>query len=451
MSRRVDNGFQYTRFEGIKKLYTPQGIGLSYDTMEQYTDGVLRDKEGRVYWKDNHVTIYGPFNKQEDGFPNAGEVIRFYRKKMQLSQIKLALLLGVSRLQVINMENHNQVPQNLSRRRVIADLLKIPPVLLGVGVLGSYLEPLDNHPGAHPSIALYSMQEANEYLDAAWEVNFHTSAAYLLPGARKWEARIEEQVAHGGRGQEENLRLLHQYKHFLLMVGRERQDYSGADPVRFIDLARQIDDPDVLGISLFRRGKMYFEQRNYNAALIDVRYALSQREHTGPRVKGFTLVGSGPVLAHYATDKDDVGEVLDLLDEAEKCIDSAKDYPDPFHTGFDESWYFLTRASSMISLLQLDPSLINRVFEALELAQKHIKPYHTRRRASIEFRYANAAFHTGDYLSAVSTALEALELAQSSNLIHFTKAIQRLYGDLAQTKIKDSSELRKLRQALIRE
>src|SRR5216683_3242411 len=174
------------------------------------------------------------------------------------------------------MENHNQVPQNLSRRRVIADLLKIPPVLLGVGVMGSYLEPLETYSNQHESVDFYNIQDAKEYLDAAWEVNFYTSCSYLLPGVRKWEARIKEQVAYGGREQEENLHLLQQYKHFLLVVGRERHDYAMTDPAGLIDLARQINNPDALGISLFRRGKMYFEQRNYDAALVDVLEALSQ-------------------------------------------------------------------------------------------------------------------------------------------------------------------------------
>lgn len=401
-----------------------------------------------MYWKDNYGNIYGPFSQQEDGFPDAGEVVRYYRKSKGLNQIALGALLDISRLQVINMENHNQVPQNLSRRRVIADLLKIPPALLGVGVIGAYLEPLEGHVSSHSSPLSYSIQEAKEYLDAAWEVNFHTSASYLLPGMLRQQARIKEQIAHGGLEQEKNLNLLHHYKHFLLMVGRERQDYTVTDPTGLIDVAKQIDNPDALGISLYRRGKMYFEQQNYSAALVDIREALSETRQAGPRIRGLALVGSGEVLAHHAVDQNDVGEVLDYLDKAWKCADKAKGSPDPFRTGFDESWYFLARAFAITSLLRLDPTLIDEVWEALEQAQKRLEPHNTRRRISTEFRYANAAFYAGDYLSAVSTALETLELAQSVNLVHVKKYIQQLYEKLAQTKIKDSSELRTLKQAL---
>ena len=75
-----------------------------------------------MYWIANNGTVYGPFSRQKDGFPNAGEVIRHYRELLKLTQVALALLLGVKRLQVIRMENHNEVPKNIDRRRAIADL-----------------------------------------------------------------------------------------------------------------------------------------------------------------------------------------------------------------------------------------------------------------------------------------------------------------------------------------
>jgi tetratricopeptide (TPR) repeat protein len=262
------------------------------------------------------------------------------------------------------------------------------------------------------------------------------------------KSRIEEQVSRGGPEHKDHLRLLHRYNLFLLKTGRHLQDYSGADPIGLIDSAREIDDPDTLSISLYHRGKMYYEQQSYSAALVDIREALSQGKKAGPLVKGSVLVGAGPVLAHEAVDQRGVNEVLELLDEAEKCLGQAKGYPDPFHTGFDESWYYQARASSIIPLLRLDPTQIDKVFEALALAQERTRPQYRRRHASIELLYADATFHTKDYLSAASTAIEALELARSINLVHNIERIQRLYGNLTQTKMKDSSELRKLRQAL---
>ena len=60
-----------------------------------------------MFWKDNQGNIYGPYTAQEDGFPNAGEVVRFYREQKKLSQRTLAKALGVSRLWIMKMEKEN--------------------------------------------------------------------------------------------------------------------------------------------------------------------------------------------------------------------------------------------------------------------------------------------------------------------------------------------------------
>src|SRR5258707_2544387 len=277
-----------------------------------------------MYWKDNYNNIYGPFSEQEDGFPNAGEVIRHYRKLMRLSQRALAEALGVHRSWVLKMENENTVPELLSRRRVIADFLKIPPVLLGVGVFGACLEPLGAHSNAcASSLASYSMQEAQEYLDAAWELYNCGGSFNLLSGVRRWKARIEEGTVQKGQ----NLDLLHQYELFLLKVGRERQDYTSTSPTRLVDLARQIDDPDVLALSLYRKGRIYSEQQNYDQARKDIREALSIIEHASPRIKGLVLSNAGPILAYHATDQTDVNEVMSFLDEAYTYLEPAKNDP----------------------------------------------------------------------------------------------------------------------------
>jgi transcriptional regulator with XRE-family HTH domain len=402
-----------------------------------------------VYWIDNKGTVYGPFEPQADGFPNAGEVIRFYRKRLGWTQETFGLKLGVERLQVGNMENHNQVPQNLSRRRAIAKLLEIPPVLLGVGVIGSYLVPLEEA-YSHTAVPSYSVQEANDYLNASWEACALTGSYSIIMGVRRQKARIEEQVARGGPEQSKHLELLHRYSHFLLEAGSRLQDYTETNPIELIDLARQVNNPDGLTTSLYHRAKMYFDRKDYKEALTDIREALFHIKQAGPQVRGVTLVGCGPILAHHATDKAGVREVMHFLDEAWKCIDPAKGYPDPFYRAFDESWYYLARASSILSLLRLDSHLIDDVFEALDLAKEQVNPTYTQRRTSIDLYYAEAAFHTRDYTSSVSTALEALELAWSINSVRATKRIQKLYNQLVQTKLKDSSELRKLRVALLK-
>ena len=70
---------------------------------------------------------------------------------------------------------------------------------------------------------------------------------------------------------------------------------------------------------------MQFQRQNYKEALGDVQGALDQVENASPRVKGLVLVGSGPVLAHYATTQADIDKIptviklkIDLADLEEK-------------------------------------------------------------------------------------------------------------------------------------
>jgi transcriptional regulator with XRE-family HTH domain len=405
------------------------------------------------YWRDNHGAVYGPYSKQKDGHPNAGEVIRSYREKMKLTQAGLALQLGVTRLQVIRMENQNKVSELLSRRRAIADILKIPPVLLGVSVVGSdfFLELVEPHAATHITAIPYSLQEANEYLNAVWEVYRLAGPSSFLPvlsGVHKQRARIKAQVNHSGPEWEKNLELLHRYEYFLLRVGRTTRNYTDTDPSGLIALANQLGTPDTRGVSLYQRGRAYFEQQAYETALVDIRGALLEIEQASPQVKGLVLVGGAEVLAHHATDKADVQEVITLLDRAWECIDPAKNDPDPFHTQFDEGHYFMDRAYTLLSLLKLDPALIDELWNALDLTQQRTGPTHVLGRATIEAYYAEAAYHAQNYLSAIDTALGALELAQSVGSGYSIEVVQRLYEKLTQTKIKDSSELKKLKQAL---
>src|SRR5260370_15541095 len=86
---------------------------------------------------------YGPFSWQEDGWPNAGEVIRYYRKKQGISAGELAKIYGdatgvhVTARWIFKMEQHDKVPTDITRRQILIKILDIPPALLGLASLGA--------------------------------------------------------------------------------------------------------------------------------------------------------------------------------------------------------------------------------------------------------------------------------------------------------------------------
>ena len=108
-----------------------------------------------VYWGEGGE--YGPYSVQEDGWPNAGEVMRAYRLKRGWSAAEVARRYSealkslskckkegtpvkpVSATWILNMENENRVPSDITRRRLLADLLQIPPILFGLGSFAQVL------------------------------------------------------------------------------------------------------------------------------------------------------------------------------------------------------------------------------------------------------------------------------------------------------------------------
>src|SRR5690242_11637154 len=79
--------------------------------------------------------IYGPFDPGENNLPHLGQVIRYYRELRQWKVKDLADALGQSPRHVYEIESSANMPELISRRQAISNLLKIPPVLLGLSVI----------------------------------------------------------------------------------------------------------------------------------------------------------------------------------------------------------------------------------------------------------------------------------------------------------------------------
>ena len=82
---------------------------------------------------------------------NPGLIIKSFRERMMYedqftgkrkhwSQQDLATLLGLTKVQVCNMENHNEGLDSIARRKTLARILRIPPVLLGLASLDDIVE-----------------------------------------------------------------------------------------------------------------------------------------------------------------------------------------------------------------------------------------------------------------------------------------------------------------------
>ena len=91
-----------------------------------------------IYWGEGGE--YGPFDEQQTGewarWPDFGQVLRYFREKAELSPKEFVEIYGrsatkdggpISERQLRRMENQNQVPADMNKRKLIAHLLNIPP------------------------------------------------------------------------------------------------------------------------------------------------------------------------------------------------------------------------------------------------------------------------------------------------------------------------------------
>src|SRR5258707_4136886 len=84
------------------------------------------------------------------GYPSPGKVVKYYREQMTYigadgkgrhwTQADLGQRLGLKDIMVNLMENKNQGLDSIERRRTLATILNIPPVLLGLGALDLIVE-----------------------------------------------------------------------------------------------------------------------------------------------------------------------------------------------------------------------------------------------------------------------------------------------------------------------
>jgi len=92
--------------------------------------------------------LYGPFEIQQEGewagWPDFGQVMRYFRKKARLSSKAFGELYGravnangspIAEGWIREMELENKVPVDINKRKTIARLLNIPPMLFGLAVL----------------------------------------------------------------------------------------------------------------------------------------------------------------------------------------------------------------------------------------------------------------------------------------------------------------------------
>src|SRR5262249_2232222 len=221
------------------------------------------------------------------------------------------------------MEHDNTVPEAISRRRALAAILGIPPLLLGLAPLYDIAQrvavrEVNASPRQH-KVDAATLNQYNEFLRLYWELDYTSTAQESLRDITRWTRHLRA-VASDAQGDRRRqvVELLCRYDQLATWIARDQRDYATAfaHANRAVKLAQATGNDELLAAALFRRGRTYLEQGDVEAAISDLDAALPHAQHARAQLKGLVLLAGGHAHAHGARSATDTAHAITLLDQA---------------------------------------------------------------------------------------------------------------------------------------
>src|SRR5260221_5314535 len=214
--------------------------------------------------------MYGPFDAGEDDLPHMGQVISHYAKLSGLKTSDLALKLtqlgwkvGERRMEQLQAQTNSADPQQISRRKLLAQVLAIPPVLLGI----SHVVDAAHQLGGTVTTAQVDADAIARYgsvLETYWDSFYSSSVQRHADSIERWCAHFAE-LGRSCRGAERPhvLTLLCRFEQLAAVAARDRTDLVAAmhHHDASVSVAQELGNAELLAASLFRQAKTKAQQR----------------------------------------------------------------------------------------------------------------------------------------------------------------------------------------------
>lgn len=440
------------------------------------------------YWGEGGQ--YGPFAAQEEGewagWPNFGQVMRYFRKKIKpkLSAKAFGVLYGetinadgsaIGERWILDMELENKVPVDINKRKTIARLLQIPPMLFGLATLEDLkLEP-------HPQVQTVMTGQTKLVKVAAdttryqhnirtiWQLhktgNAQGSISQLYSDIKDIES-LEQQAQGDLRFQfQETLIGNHLVATHVIRDQRKfSQAYYHANEA--VRVAKAMQDSDLIATALFTRGWTSLEwglfgtmkhnifqisTKKVHLAIGDFQNALDEKE-IHPQLKGLLSLFLGRAEAVLAINKGQKPSAPSLLalDDAADAI-NCQSISDPYtqllitgtRTGLHTAGYHDMKAIAFNSA-----GLAGQALKELTTLEKIVEKAYgrdeTRQHAWLDILRANVYIGLEEFGVATTYAKQALLACQDICSITNTAIITDIYGKLLNSRYKSSRDVQEL-------
>ena len=447
-----------------------------------------------IYWGEGGK--YGPFAVQTAGewagWPDFGQVLRYFRKAAKLSKEEFAALYGketksdgssISIRQVYRMELDNDVPTDMNRRKLIARLLNIPPMLFGLATLEEVI--LQPHPEkAGVSLATgYSTLPKVVADTSKYQSNIRTFLTLHYTSQAQSEFHkitadirdLESLEAQTSGDLQYHIReLLFSYHILAAKVVRDQRKYplSYEHANQAVRVAKETKDLDLIATALYTRGRTYLEWGMYGTlekergifqgdrdkitrAIRDFEHARKLGKNTEsllhPQLLGFLDMQLSRAYAARSSSTGGASALaMTLLDQAEQYVD-CENIDDPYErhlvTGelisFGKGVYHNGRAIRLVTLGRSGAA--HRELTTLEGSREGaIGKQFTREQAWLEIIAADVYMGLEQFGEATKRAARGLTGCLDVNSVANLAIIVDLHGRLLQSPYKADPDVEEL-------
>jgi tetratricopeptide (TPR) repeat protein len=399
-----------------------------------------------------------------DGKIDYGKVVRFHRKRVRgwkdagvLADLYNEIFEeDVSIRWVQRMEQHNKVPENPTRRWVLATLLNIPPALLGLPFLAN---PDPQELQIITSVKLEPVDTVEYWatLGHFWKNYYTRRPSDVIEQVASRIYNLQEVLLYGEKQRSKEIAtLLCNYHILLANICRDQRSYNTAIVYlnKAVKLARERALHELHATALYLRGYTFRDlwetsprkddRTDLYHALDDLNAALRMKQEQATLqplnqpLQASILFDLGEVLAHTAQDEQDRRKPLQAVDQAGNIVRASGFSCGDYFLRVDEEYYYMVKARA-------DIALGRPVSASREVANiKGNYPHLQRRYVGVNIIEARASIARGRFPIAISHLEDALagtvKVKSGSDLAR----IVNLYEELKGTSYANDPELARL-------
>jgi tetratricopeptide (TPR) repeat protein len=391
------------------------------------------------------------FPLDDDGFPYPGPIIKYYREKQRFidrdgkekpwTQEELGKHLGIKEWSVRAMETKNEYLDSISRRRMVANLLGIPPMLLlptSITDLKEFLMHYQEQGTSRLVVPNASIVLYQDVVSLYETLHYTGTAQHALPTMEQWISRVKADTIRSSGPQLAQLQTnLWKFHILIARVYCDQCNYSAAD--KHLNHATSIATTnEQKSVTLLREGSTKSAQQNYLSANAQLQGAMKYVKLASPQLKA--SVTAEAVLMQSYVGQGSANNIQNQFDNIRLMLE--QDGIDTYHMHYDIGKTYLVEADALLSC---DPG---RAITILDDAEDLIPSDQKRRLAYLNIIRADAYIRLNKLDYATTYLTEALNESLDVSSAYNVSYITRLYNKLAESKHKNSAAVTNLGTAL---